>query len=116
MFATFLMIRSQFLKGLIHGIESFAFCAGRVTGFINDVVENVNDLVIAHERAAIGFGVQLQKILGLNRSPLAATSETQNLCAVFSAGGALAIHRDRGCRGVHGQMLAGQEAAMPSWV
>ena len=50
-----------------------------------------------------------QKILGLNRCPLAAAGETENLRPVFGAGGALAVHRDGRRRGVHGQLLAGQE-------
>jgi hypothetical protein len=66
----------QLLKGLFHGIECFALRAGRIAGLINDVVENVDDLVVAHERAAIGFGVQLEEILGLNCGALTAAGET----------------------------------------
>ena len=65
--------------------------------------------LFAHQSAAIGFGVQLQEVLGLNGRPLATAGEAQNLCPVLGARGALAIHGYRRRRGVHDQVLAGQE-------
>ena len=101
----------QLVKGMLHRIESFRLRASRIAGFVDDVVKNVDDFVIAHEGTALSLGVQLQKLLGLKAGRLTGTGETQNLRAIRGARGASSIHGYRGSRSVHVPLLTRQQGS-----
>ena len=96
----------QFIESLLHGIERLCFRAGRVSNFVDGVVEDVDGVIVAHQGAAISFAVQFQKVFSLDDGCASIARRTQYLAPVFSPGCALTIDRYSRSVGVDGQLLA----------
>ena len=103
----------QLIKGLLHCLAGVGLAFALVADAVDAVVVDHDQVVVAGEFGTLLAGGEAEEILRFDRLGAATGIGLEQLVAVLSAGGALAIHQGIGIAGVEAQLHTGQQRCHP---